>query len=37
MSGIKIEYVNRAINKLIYRLKQVKGVLVNDEETGKKV
>jgi TATA-box binding protein (TBP) (component of TFIID and TFIIIB) len=37
MSGIKkLEYVNRAINKLIYRLKQVKGILVTDEETGKK-
>ena len=38
MSGIKkLEYVNRAINKLIYRLKQVKGILETNEETGKKV
>ena len=37
MSGIKkLEYVNRAINKLVYRLKQVKGVLITDEETGNK-
>lgn len=38
MSGIKkLEYVNRAINKLIYRLKQVKGVLETNEETGNRV
>ncbi len=38
MSGIKkLEYVNRAINKLIYRLKQVKGIIEMNEETGKKI
>ena len=38
MSGIKkLEYVNRAVNKLIYRLKQIKGILETNEETGKKL